>query len=43
MEQDMREIRSAYEQNKETVVNLLLENIMKVTLIVPKVVIGDFE
>ena len=39
----MREIRNAYEQNKEKVVGLLLDNIMKVNLIVPKVVVGDFE
>ena len=40
MEKDMREIQNAYEENKEKVVDLLLQNIMKVSLDVPKVVVG---
>ena len=40
---DIREIRAAFEKNKDKVVTLLMDTIMDVKLTLPKVVIGNFE
>ena len=42
-EKDVKEIRTQYNQNKDKVKTYLLDNIMNINLVVPKVVIGNFE
>ena len=42
-EQDIQNINSLFEQNKEKTVELLLKNVLDVRLEVPKVVIQNFE
>ena len=42
-EKDVKDIRAQYNQNKDKVKTFLLDNIMNINLVVPKVVIGNFE
>ena len=40
---EVEKIRSAFDQNKDKVVSLLLDSIMEVKLTLPRVVVGNFE
>jgi hypothetical protein len=43
VEQDMRKTSEQYERNKSTVIDMLIEQITKISLEVPLVVQGKFE
>ena len=43
VEQDMRKTSEQYERNKSTVIEMLIEQITKISLEVPLVVQGKFE
>lgn len=39
----MAELQKDYQRNKETVVDLLVKNVMSVSIEIPKVVKGNFD
>ena len=42
-EEEIARIQSEYEENKDTVIDYLIDSVMQVDLEIPKVVRGDFE